>query len=638
LPDEAVVVECGILEENGWQMASVVDLLTAEAIYNQTGKQTNRLLLRKRIFRDYSGKENPYYRLQIAPIYIDKPFRFKVKYLAPLHPAVWYFYAYLPIWQFYMWDYKMTPLNLYFWDMDNPEGKAVLQAGVRYGPRTFQQRPDGTWYLQVHEADLTSSSLVLFFWHPLPHLYEFRSFSDSNGNYFHLMIRPPFTQLDAGPRRVLLIYDVTEDLPGYSIPEILGGLEMVLRAGLFDTDSVNVLLMDFIPKFLRGDFIPAVAENVTALLTEIKNAPQPRVSALPQLLRTAVRYFNEKGKGGEIWLFTTARKHSNPVSVANDILDLTVRRLQVPVAFRILDCSDPEWRDRIYINGIWYTGNAYLYENLARLSRGTVFFLRSIPKWAFSFTLQDLFFPAIDEAEVEFRSRGGFVYNKYLLHWNRTHFPNSFPYVVLGKFSGNTPFTVDYFGHLNGILFHKILVADSLIQSSASEWLAVYWHASYSNKRLREPQSHALIDEIGRLSVQYGFLSPYSGFVIPGPAGFSGFQRLSAEDRLPETQESIEPLPEEFELEVYPNPFRSRLRIAMRLSPESVERQGTVIVFNMLGQIVMKSAFAVLPGMPQVFWEWDGRRSDGSLLPSGLYVIRVSLGEIQKTVKITYLR
>ena len=83
-----------------------------------------------------------------------------------------------------------------------------------------------------------------------------------------------------------------------------------------------------------------------------------------------------------------------------------------------------------------------------------------------------------------------------------------------------------------------------------------------------------------------------------------------------------------------PNPFNPRVSI-----PFSVGRRGVVElrVYDVRGRQVREMPsreFAV----GSHSWQWDGRSDQGTLLPSGVYLVRIRLGETREAKKISLVK
>ncbi|MFZ5433236.1 MAG: T9SS type A sorting domain-containing protein [Calditrichota bacterium] len=91
----------------------------------------------------------------------------------------------------------------------------------------------------------------------------------------------------------------------------------------------------------------------------------------------------------------------------------------------------------------------------------------------------------------------------------------------------------------------------------------------------------------------------------------------------------IQPIPKQFDLMAYPNPFNAATTLAFSLSQTSLV---SLTVFNVLGQAVYEADLGMLNAGAhrQMF--------DASELPSGVYVARVQAGEMSQMRKMVLLR
>ncbi|MBK7142200.1 MAG: T9SS type A sorting domain-containing protein [bacterium] len=94
-------------------------------------------------------------------------------------------------------------------------------------------------------------------------------------------------------------------------------------------------------------------------------------------------------------------------------------------------------------------------------------------------------------------------------------------------------------------------------------------------------------------------------------------------------------LPDDFELrQNYPNPFNPNTTIRFSLPSRS---QVKIEVFNLLGQSVRTLVKDQLSAGQHVV-EWDGRDESGQEVASGVYLYRMSAGELELTRKMLLIR
>ena len=643
LPGTAVLTSAGIFDGNQWRDAKSVDVLKAEDIYNQTPKSDMRLLLRRMIRRDRNGKPYSRYELLISPVIRFTDFVFRVKYVIRVTPGIWQMRMKLRLRDFFEscpTDECVIPISFYFLDHDFQMNQPKFFTGIRPGKRYNFTKTGAMWDVSVPRKDLNYYGDIGISWlRLLSKGPELRLFENEDGKFYSLTLVPPLQTNERKARHVLIVYDLADNIPyGFSRSELINEFKTMAISGLDDKDSINVLLTDFIPKTLREHFVPAADQMVDQLFSEINQAPQPHLSALPQLLRAAKDYFNRENVPGEVWLISSATKHSKPVSVANEIIDLSLRLFKQPVSFRIFDCSQLDWQYAIWINGSIYFGNDYLYENLARLSKGAVVKARNLSAWQLRDALANVFFPAVDAVEVDALPQGGFHESRFLLNSGRSHFPIAWPYIELGRYKGDLPFSVDYFGKVDGHLYkHTVTITDTF-NTHHRDLLAVMWQAYHVEDMLKEPQSYAAIEEIGRVATQYHFLSPYNGFVIPGPSGLVGFKRLVEADTSEAEQLTTETQPVYFEIAAFPNPFNLSTRVQMKFHALQKTEIARIKIYDLLGKQVRAYRFDVPEGTSSLQFRWDGRSSDHAFLPSGIYLIVGKMGTFQKRIRVTLLK
>jgi len=83
----------------------------------------------------------------------------------------------------------------------------------------------------------------------------------------------------------------------------------------------------------------------------------------------------------------------------------------------------------------------------------------------------------------------------------------------------------------------------------------------------------------------------------------------------------------------YPNPFNPETRITVSV-PEGMDR-ATLEIFNLLGEKIKQFE---LPTGGTNSLLWDGKDEQGTVLPSGLYLYRLTAGEYSETKKMLLLR
>ena len=137
------------------------------------------------------------------------------------------------------------------------------------------------------------------------------------------------------------------------------------------------------------------------------------------------------------------------------------------------------------------------------------------------------------------------------------------------------------------------------------------------------PEADEIQDRIVELSLQWGVLSPFTGFDVV------------AVDEGPDADAARPGSP--LLLAAYPNPFNPATRLRIEAPAGTRPGLASLRVYNLTGQLVRELRLAV--GGAGV-WEivWDGRDGAGRELASGVYVVVAELGERLVSLKVTLVR
>ncbi|MBN2356395.1 T9SS type A sorting domain-containing protein [candidate division KSB1 bacterium] len=633
LPEGSMITGAAFKTENTWRTAEPKDILSAENLFNTASPDQPRFLLRQQVLRDRNGQIGNSYQMEISPILYQRFFAFSITFTAKNYiefDAAW---SSLQSSNLLLTSTPQSNrrVKYYFSDVQFPSSPPVILNGD-----FFKKDAYGRWYA-------TSSNLiqnVIWPWPhpPVPQLYRYTS--DGN-SYYQFMACQPVQAEDRKPKKVLIVSDLTLfSVPRY-VEDAINVFYNNARYGLSDSDSINVLLIDQLqPRYLRPRFVSASEGNKEALYTELRSYPIQQISALPQLLCSARDFFNNYRTGGELWLITASEKDANTLAKANEVIDLVINRMQFPVVMKIFACGN-QHRDsgysRLYVNGRYYYGNDYLFENLTRLTGGAYVRRNNETDQHLPMALADLLLPALDLMEVDLQPTGGYTFGSYKFHPTRSHYPKFYPYIELGRFDGSVPFSADFYGKAEGDWYHSMTNVPGTVCSTKPVQLQTLWHYNHVRDLLQQPQNWALVEEIGRISVENHFVSPYCGFVIPSSTGYAGFQRLENLDSL-DIAAVAENQPDTFELSAFPNPFNMETRFSIHLTPSQVPQRLQVRIVDVMGRTLRRWHENLAANESQVYLIWDGKNDQQQVVGSGIYFVVAQSKNQQQVIKITCLR
>jgi hypothetical protein len=630
LVEDAVVTDCWIKSPSGQEFvpAQLVDLTSAEDQYEISPNAQSRLLLRHRYQRQWDGTLMKRFQMKFSPVTISQTPVIKIRYLAPCRPHYNSRRLTLPVHEFQ--TYKKSSANVYIHDNEHSAQKPfhINNAGSSW------QNVNDRWKSTLYQYDYNQTLIGIV---PESEYRQYlQTYSNGTDQFYQLAISPPITKADLKPKNILIASDITSE------SHIAKSLyQQFLQAVLLSSsnlDSVAMVYSQFVPTLYDSLFLPADKNRVNAMFNKLLAQPVPTLNTLPHLLKQAVGLFNSQNKSGEIWLLTDANAHSDPPATAMEIISQTLGQAKNPLKFRIISADKQYWPYQ-YINSQYYYGNDYLYDNLARLSWGTYEALRFRETFDYLDAMLDVLAPTASSVEIDANPSGGLAYSQFQLNRGRANFPHTLPYYEIGLYGGSAPFNTHFYGFVNGDLFARDVEKQP---STNDNWNAVqtYWYDSYVQNLLLEPQSYETIRYIEEVSMEYSLLTPYSGFIVPGPQGKLAFQRLTEAIPTDVTDEGLEKenLPAEYEMSAYPNPFNAFTRITFQLPLSYLSEQIEIQIYNYLGQIVLRKEIPSAGFDSTIEFLWDGTDDYAQSVPSGLYFVTIRAGDILKNLKITLVK
>lgn len=639
LPEDAVITDCAMKPADAllsdFISAEIVDLTTAEELYRTSPQSQPRLLLQQRILTNWDGTLSKHFYLKFSPVTLTKIPVVKIRYLTQCQAVYNSRRITLPLALFSV--YKICPVLLRFYDPDNPA--AIPEALTGINTSLTWKFSEGYWqagYTTPNYASLTIFSIV-------PENAQrsyLRTFTNDKAQFYQLSVLPPIPPENRIPKNILLAVDNTDQGQNVlSCKRLLEKFEQAVNLSVSEFDSIGLIYSGFTTEFYDTTFTPVTTTVLNNIFKTLRNAEVPSLNTLPQLLKRAVKFLNRQQKAGEIWLLTNARAHSDPPATAMEIVSQSLNAAEYPLVFRIIN-NDRAYDNYYRKNSKMYWGNDYLYENLARLSWGSFVKLRNQYDYNILDLMLDCIAPTATTVETDPEPAGGLSYSRFPLNQGRVNFPITRPYYEIGLFDGLDPFNLHFFGFLD----HELYARDVLINREPDDagWpeVATFWYSRYVLNRLKEPQSYETIKYIENISVEQRLLTPYSGFIIPGPDGVLAFQRLADPETgvAEKTVENPVKPPETISLAAWPNPFNPETTISCQLPGTRNSDQVKVKIFNCLGQVVQDYQIEIGEKNSNVRINWNGRDIQGQHVASGLYIVRATIGNQTNYLKITLSR
>ncbi|MDZ7318220.1 MAG: T9SS type A sorting domain-containing protein [candidate division KSB1 bacterium] len=650
LPTECIITDCQVWDPKAgkYLSAQAIDRSAGEMQYNPNSSDVPQLLLRQYRGRQYSGYWDQFYQLNLAPVNHDEVKEIVLKFLAPCRMYWAKRRLVIDTRQLYQpgnwnYDYDRKPAQFRVYDYNNPDTppENIYNISVAW------QKQAGFWYATTGPDDIRfGNQCVVAVAKESPDGKFLQTYSDSVHQFYQLATLPHVENADIPPRRIIIGFDLVDE-PYQSAGFRQNIIEQIYETILYATtpfDSLMFVTSSFTVNWLDTRFVAQSPNFIRSRLNQVKSII-PKLNTLPFMLREAVQFLNDRDVSGEIWVVSNAKEHSNPPQTAMDIVNQTYFKAKHPIRFRFVDAAF-SYLPYLVINNVSYKGNEYLYEVLVRLSKGTMCILRNADSYNWGNNLMDCLTPVVSSVEIDPRPYQGLSFSRIPINWGRTNFNITSRYFEIGLFTGDAPFQIDYYGNLNEALYSKKFSFETNNQGYSDELrskVKLFWYAQYVNELLQQPQSYATIKYIEQITVENHILSPYTGFILPGTGGYAGFKSLTPEDTLqvmqqPHEQHPSPNIPDDYQLSAYPNPFNPRTTIQIRLPLSGDSREARLVILNMLGQRIKTYSLPIEAVAQAMQVEWDGRDDAGTPVGSGLYFVRLMVGDVVKSIKISLVR
>jgi hypothetical protein len=638
LVPDAVITDCQMqpagATPGSYIAAEILDLTTAQMQYRNSPKAKPRLLLRERWQRQWDSNLYKTYEMVFYPVDLEKTPVIKISFLTPCRAALNMRQVLLPLNEFIVHKHQTSDLIKLF-DPDHPDFKPLNIYGI-YGT-TDWRLVNGSWQIPIYWYGISQS--VIGIAAESPDRAYLRTFTNLEGQFYQISVPTPLPPENRKPKNILIAVDLTNE--GYNSFDFKNAIDLfqkTIELSCSPYDSVNLIYSGFIPQIYNSTFTPFSSPVLQKMMTQLRAELIPKLNTLPRLLREAVKLLNQQKKAGEIWLITNARAHADPLQTAMEIIQQSLNIAQYPLVFKIISNDAQTWPAK-YINNQYYSGNDYLYENLARLSKGNFIKLRDAQSFDGLEAMLDCVAPAINTVEIDPEPFGGLCFSRIPLNQGRINFPITRPYYEIGLFDGSDPFTTHYFGMTDGAVYGQDVPISRIQDDAGWPEVAKFWYTRYVQERLLEPQSYETIKYIENISVAQRILTIYSGFVIPGPGEKCGFERLAEVTAVQEPEDLIAEPPEKSKkltLNAFPNPFNSSTTFTWQYPDSPIDKKLVIKIFNYRGQEVRRFDFDNIGGPVEIFW--DGLDKQNQPVASGIYLVVMQAGTRMTNIKITLLK
>ena len=424
--------------------------------------------------------------------------------------------------------------------------------------------------------------------------------------FFLLWTHPPesFFSADQNARQIVFCVDISASMIGDKLTQVKQALINLVQR-LSPTDRFNVIAFNTEVMAFRNELVVADSIGKTQATQFILGLSATGLTNLNSALLSALNMFDASAAPKQVILLSDGQPtagETNQTQILSNLQNANQSGVQ------------------IFTIGIGPDVDATFFDDLSNQNGGRSFFLANDED--LSTRIPQLFAQILAPVltDIQILPQGFTVYDV---------FPATLPNLALNE---QLQITGRYLPPGSGALTLQARNNTGLVDtSSAFDWPTVpqneYVSRFWAAQKIRALQSEInrfgenqeLVDAIVLLSTEYSVLSKYTAFLVVEPASDI---LVSVNDK------SDSPAPEGFFLQQnYPNPFNPETTIKYSIGAGTCSSCAVRLeIYNLLGELVRVLVDEIKqPGEYAVVW--NGRDAQGKVVPSGIYIYKLKIGE-----------
>lgn len=617
LPDRSVVTDSWLWIGDDIAQARILDRWTATNIYEETVKRRiDPSLLVKNSARDYE--------LRIFPMKRSEQRRVKIAWLAPLSWSVRETRAPLPVRMLAGSRVPVPGMTVLFFP-EGPWNNPAMEAGslVNFYPVSHPVQ-GAYWQASIPNGVYAQpASLVL----PAPFengLYASRQ-TIKGEQYYQMAVLPAAFYPGEQQRKVCVLVDYQTGNTNFTGQQLMTTLRQALLADLEPTDSFQVIVgAGFQTARVRDTWAPAHPDTIHQIFGAL--TPQlGNFSNLTKLLPEGIAFAQQHPGPADILLVSNSRQFSTLAASNSAYYDIT--GLMNPVVpLSVVDFNN-SFGLSIFVNGLTFYGNEYLYRNLSQFSGGNYFSTLTGAQTltaALSNALLGMRVP-IAGLDVYTTAEGGFTYGRYTTDVEQQAVSTIHqPVTQIGKYIGELPLLVRMGGIVDGTPFYREIEVQAQDFQDSDTTLRHLWYGQFLRGIEQGITDNGIIQSAIATSISERVLSRYTAFLCLEDSTY--FCATCFDETILVGTE--EPHAQDTLLQAWPNPFVDQVHFMVQ-----AEGSGMLEVYAMDGRLVQRKPVAHA-GDAGWRWTWDGRDMSAQSVPPGIYVARLQAGKRQQVLKL----
>lgn len=328
------------------------------------------------------------------------------------------------------------------------------------------------------------------------------SYKLSGENGYYLLLASPRVEVDKSkiqPKNVVFVLDRTGSMAGNKIDQTKDAIRFCLNS-LNKDDKFNVITFNESPDPVFKNLHKAAARDIKAALGAVDSVDASGGTDIDGALKAAMMQFGDAGSTRNYIIFLTDGQPTVAVTDPNTILS---------------DAANANKNNvKIFAFGVGYDVNTHLLDKLTEQSKGDSDYVR--PNENIEVKVSSFYAKVSDPLLTDVKLKiSGVETSDSFPSGNLPDIFKGSQLLVLGRYSGSGSITVELSGIANGTRKTFKLNTKLQAEEKSNEFLPQLWASrkiGYLLDEIRLHSSKELIDEVVRLSKEYGIPTEYTSF------------------------------------------------------------------------------------------------------------------------------
>lgn len=607
LPEGSMILDSWLWVGDNIVQGRIIDKWTASSIYEGiVDRRRDPSILMK------NGGDS--YELRVYPMKPGEHRKVKITYLVP---AAWSNgRAIVPLPSHILRASTVTPaLHTLVWLKEGWVNPAIPEmSGVDFNE--FYDEEFGQYYrLDIPDHEL-EKTLSLRLEAPITNGLYLSTVTDSKGDQFY-QLAMDFSQYIEREEstKVALLVDYEPGNSTLERQQVFESLKAYLLDNYSSSDSFNLFYSRYEIERYSDQWSPMTVEAIDEAFLPLLEG-KTLYSNLPGLIAQG-NHFAHENQGGNLFIFSNADNYgtaekANPL--LKDIQDMDIG----PVY--IADFQNMNW-DYHRIGSLYYTGQEYFFQNLARITGGE--YQRMNYNYSMLALLTDVFGSlagSINAFDLYTTAQDGFCYARYNQNDKESLHLGEY-FVQTGRYLGDLPFSLSITGLYNGEPFNQLIQVSESQIAAGDSLLSKSWYGQHIRDLEWSEYSNEQVNMIVAESIEQRILSRYTAFLCLEPSDTVPVcTSCQDESRLTGILDFNQEVNDS--LKVFPNPCSEQVTITFTPSDDWDADHTRIEVFNVLGAKVWDHQPVWMAGREYSI-QWNLKGNDGIALKPGVYFVTI---------------